>query len=352
MSTDFVISFDTTGSMYPCLTEVRERVAELVQRLFSQNPDARISIAAHGDYCDARSTYVMVNTPFKDVSEKQVLIDFAKNVKKTNGGDGPECYELVLFNVGNMHWQADNKVFIIFADAVPHDARETQNYLGLDWRTEAKKLGEKGVNIYSIQCLDYGRDADFFYDNIARVTNGYHLRLHQFNNAVEAILAISSKQVGELEAYHKELEDEFRMNRGLSEIFKSLGSKKVTDTKFTIKTAGLIPVSPTRFQILTVPYDVDIMSFVKSTGAEFRKGRGFYQFTKRETIQENKEVVLRDKLTGDMFTGPEARIMIGLPYGERGDISPKYFEQYEVYVQSTSSNRKLIGRTKFLYEVV
>jgi hypothetical protein len=351
MSTDFVISFDTTGSMYPCLTEVRERVAELVQRLFSQNPDARIALAAHGDYCDSNNPYTMVYTTFLEKGDERDLINFAQTAKKTNGGDGPECYEYVMYNVERMDWQAENKVFIIFADAVPHRSTEPQNYLHLDWQVEARKLADKGVNIYSIQCLHYGPEADRFYESIANLTNGYHLHLHQFSNAVEAILAVSSKQAGKLEEYQNELEDSFSMNRGLSEIFKTLGSTKVADKKFTKSVSGLIPVSPTRFQILTVPTEIDIKSFVESTGAYFRKGRGFYQFTKRETIQENKEVVLRDKLTGDLYTGADARVMIGLPYGERGDISPKFLSGYEVYVQSTSSNRKLMRNTKFLYEV-
>jgi hypothetical protein len=51
-----------------------------------------------------------------------------------------------------------------------------------------------------------------------------------------------------------------------------------------------------------------------------------------------------------MYTGSEAREMIGLPYGKRGQIAPRYLEGYEVFVQSTSNNRKLLRNTKFLYE--
>lgn len=67
-------------------------------------------------------------------------------------------------------------------------------------------------------------------------------------------------------------------------------------------------------------------------------------------VQEHKEVILRNKRTGDMFTGAEARNFVGLPFGERGKIRPKLFDDYEVYIQSTSYNRKLIPNTKFLYE--
>ena len=43
----------------------------------------------------------------------------------------------------------------------------------------------------------------------------------------------------------------------------------------------------------------------------FKAGRGFYEFTKPEVISQKKEVVLLDKATGDMFTGPEALDLIG-----------------------------------------
>ncbi|GJD17992.1 hypothetical protein RIVM261_029480 [Rivularia sp. IAM M-261] len=57
-SIEVVFSFDTTGSMYPCLTQVRRRIKETVTRLMNELPLIKIGIIAHGDYCDAGSTYV------------------------------------------------------------------------------------------------------------------------------------------------------------------------------------------------------------------------------------------------------------------------------------------------------
>ena len=77
--------------------------------------------------------------------------------------------------------------------------------------------------------------------------------------------------------------------------------------------------------------------------------RGFYEFTKPETISHKKEVVLIDKVTGDMFTGREACDMIGA--GGAGKIKPASLDKYRVFVQSTSYNRVLVANTGFLYEV-
>ncbi|CDN15770.1 Conserved domain protein [Richelia intracellularis] len=43
--------------------------------------------------------------------------------------------------------------------------------------------------------------------------------------------------------------------------------------------------------------------------------------------------------------------MLGLPEGSTVRIKPNNSEKYVVFVQSTSANRKLIGGTRFLYEV-
>lgn len=49
---EICFSFDTTGSMYPYLQQVRKNLKYLVQSLLLDVPSLRISIIAHGDYSD------------------------------------------------------------------------------------------------------------------------------------------------------------------------------------------------------------------------------------------------------------------------------------------------------------
>ena len=68
-----------------------------------------------------------------------------------------------------------------------------------------------------------------------------------------------------------------------------------------------------------------------------------------------------DKGTGDIYTGPAVRAMLGLPEwspdkkasASRKDakLRPVDLTKWAVFIQSTSVNRKLIGGTRFLYEV-
>jgi hypothetical protein len=90
---------------------------------------------------------------------------------------------------------------------------------------------------------------------------------------------------------------------------------------------------------------------VLANGLIFKVGRGFYEFTKTETIQAKKEIILMDRVTGDLFEGSAAREILGLPMDVAIRIKPSNLEKYVVFVQSTSANRKLIGNTQFLYEV-
>lgn len=117
------------------------------------------------------------------------------------------------------------------------------------------------------------------------------------------------------------------------------------------ESAELRAVKPGRLQIIEVDNEISIKAFVLENGLAFKTGRGFYEFTKTETIQGKKEIVLMERSTGDLFEGKSAREMLGLPMGETVSIKPSHLEKSVVFVQSTSANRKLMGGSRFLYEV-
>lgn len=99
---EIAFSFDTTGSMYSCLEEVRRRLGEMVQELKREIPGIRIAIYAHGDYCDAGATYVTKHINFSN--NPNTLSNIISIVSKTVGGDEPECYELVMREVQENPW--------------------------------------------------------------------------------------------------------------------------------------------------------------------------------------------------------------------------------------------------------
>jgi hypothetical protein len=64
-------------------------------------------------------------------------------------------------------------------------------------------------------------------------------------------------------------------------------------------------VSDSSFKCLPVKKRISIREFIKANDLEFATGKGFYQLTKPETIQDNKEIVARRKSDGKIVTGDE-----------------------------------------------
>lgn len=351
---EVVVSFDTTGSMYPCLTQVRREVKETVTRLVKEIPNIRIGVIAHGDYCDAGSTYVTKRLDLTD--DLKSIVKFVETVGPTGGGDAAECYELVLHEARSFSWSAGKaKVLVLIGDDVPHSPKEAQNTKKLDWRNELDLLSEATIKVYGVQCLNR-RHATQFYEEIARKTGGFHLSLDQFSNVTDLIMAVCFQQQGAepLQNYEQEVEKKGRMNRSMFDVFSTLMGRSKTDgaaAKKYARTGDLKAVPPGRFQALRVEKDVPIADFVRENGLTFKIGRGFYEFTKKVTVQAHKEIILMDKTTGDFFSGDKARDIVGIPHGREARVAPEELKDYVCFIQSTSANRKLLGKTRFLYEV-
>ncbi|CAH1800252.1 unnamed protein product [Owenia fusiformis] len=350
---EIVFTFDTTGSMYPALGQVRSNVQNMIKRLNKEIPGIRIAIIAHGDYQDKGHPYCTCHLDF--TGDEKKLCNFVKTVKSTCGYDADECYELVLHEARTeLSWTpGTQRSLVMIGDCNPHEPNYGLNKKKLDWRKEAKALGEMGVRIYGCQALNYGA-ATNFYRTIAKLTGGYHLNLDQFAAIQDFMMAICFNERGmdQLQAYEAEVKGRKKgggMNRELHRLFDTLNGRTKSTFVAGDVDGDLTAVNPSRFQILHVDEKCAIKQFVQDNDLVFKAGQGFYEFTKPELISHKKEVVLVDKATGDMFTGPEACALIGA--GGSSKIKPAALEKWRVFVQSTSYNRVLMPDTGFLYEV-
>ncbi len=349
---DVVISFDTTGSMYPCLTQLRRHADAAVRRLFKEIPGLRVGVMAHGDYSDARTQYLLQKVDLTD--DQAAVLKFIKTVKPTFGGDAPEAYEYALHVGRSLKWRASRaKVFVLIGDDVPHGPKYPGNKLHLDWKDELDQLTAAGVKVYGVHAMPGIRaHSKKFYEEVGRRTGGYYLTLDQFGHITDMIQAIAFKQHGDeyLTAYEAEVTKARRMNGSLRRVFNTMLGRAAKKAAPAVK-GKLEAVPAGRFQVLDVDRAEDIRTFVQGEGASFNPGRGFYQLTKPELVQETKEVVLMDKESGDFYSGDKARGLIGLRPGERDTVKPVSLDRYDVFIQSTSFNRKLVAGTKLLYEV-
>jgi hypothetical protein len=80
------------------------------------------------------------------------------------------------------------------------------------------------------------------------------------------------------------------------------------------------------------------------------KGAAFYQLTKTEkAVQDYKVIVIQNKVSGAVYAGAHARQLLGLPYHGSAKVVPGDHGGFNVFVQSTSVNRKLVPGTVVLY---
>ena len=94
-----------------------------------------------------------------------------------------------------------------------------------------------------------------------------------------------------------------------------------------------------------------IRPFVEKTiGAPMARGGAFYQLNRTEPkVQANKRIAIRDKTTGTVFAGDAARKMLALPTIGTVRLAPDELGDYDVFIQSTSVNRKLDKGTQLMY---
>lgn len=111
--------------------------------------------------------------------------------------------------------------------------------------------------------------------------------------------------------------------------------------------AKLAPMKAGSYFLVPVPKDAVIKEFVEATGNQYKIGQAYYQLMKVETIQGNKALAVVEKATAKVFTGTGVRGMIGLS-DLTVRVKPNHNPEYDIFVQSTSVNRKLIAGTKVL----
>jgi len=108
-----------------------------------------------------------------------------------------------------------------------------------------------------------------------------------------------------------------------------------------------------KVSLYVVPADnngIEIRPFILSKRMEYLKGSAFYQLTKTEAkVGYDKQILVRDRASGKVFHGKEARQMIGLPTDRNARLHPGDHKNFDLFIQSFSVNRKLVAGTGVLY---
>lgn len=126
--------------------------------------------------------------------------------------------------------------------------------------------------------------------------------------------------------------------------------------KATIQAAGLTPLDPSEYLLVPVIFrnpfqdgDDRIDNFTTNMGHQYIVGRGFYQLTLAPVkVQVQKDIAIVEKNSGRVYTGKNARALLGLP-DMTVTLKAEQNPEYDIFIQSTSLNRKLLLGAKYLY---
>ncbi|XP_033752810.1 uncharacterized protein LOC117336410 [Pecten maximus] len=243
---EIVFSFDTTGSMSSIFDELQGRLQDMIQRLQADIPGIRIGVIAHGDYCDKDVFYLTKELDLcSDVVE---LCNFVKETEGTGGGDEDECYELILRMAReNFSWTPmSQKILVMIGDANPHEPEYEMNVDNIDWKEEVSHLRNSGIKIYGVQAFDHEGVEDF-YRTMAANTDGHYLKLGEFSNICDFIMAICYRERGEdlFTGYEAEVRSRHGpggINRELEGLFGTLRRNESGASYYSTTSSNPVPV--------------------------------------------------------------------------------------------------------------
>lgn len=137
--------------------------------------------------------------------------------------------------------------------------------------------------------------------------------------------------------------------KSTTKFYADLSKVSVAEVKASLKDisnqVAIWPVSSSKDGEMIRPFVEERVGANK-----MNKGSAFYQLTKSEKqVQDYKIICIREKVTGSVFSGAAARQMLGLPTSGTVKLEPGDHGLYDIFIQSTSVNRKLVGGTNLLY---
>lgn len=330
MKTYVAVVRDHSGSMGSLSHKAREDYNLLLQGLKSENQDIIVTVIECGVGPLAK---VVTKEVHKPVNLMQPLSVY------TTDGSGTPLWDSVGVAINELEmrvkYEEDTTAFLVM---VITDGEEN--------RSKSHTAHSIAAKIKSLQATDRWTFA-------FRVPVGYKRELTR--------LGIPDGNVIEWEQTTQAFETATKINtQSINTYFaaRSSGARSVnafyvdtTNIAKKVVTSQLDDVS-TKYHLLTIPHHQDgiaVKDFCLQQGFNYSLGKAFYQLVKPEDIQNGKKIMIRDKSNAKIYAGQQAHNLLGLPNSGPIKVRPTGHGNFDVFVQSTSVNRKLPAQTMLLY---
>lgn len=318
--------------------DYNQLVSSFKQNAIEFNQDVIVSVAECG-FGSTRNARLVVNgsaiTGIQTIEPRSYQAD----------GHGTPLYDsvgLLIESFQRLPYANDpNTAFLLL---IVTDGEENSS---IDW--SAFKLGSK---IKELQATDRWtftfRVPRGYARNLVKSLNLYDGNIEEWETSVRGMEQSSASTNAAVSSYFTARSTGKTATRSFYADIKNLSKDEVK--------AQLIDIS-SQIQTWTVQTEAEgsqIREFVEhKLGSSMLKGGAFYKLVagkkSADKVQDHKMVIIRDKNTGVVYSGQAARDLIGLPrYGD-AKVRPGDLGDWEIFIQSTSVNRKLPINTEVLY---
>jgi len=186
---DLYLMMDTTGSMKPYITTVRENVHVVNSELLTDNNDVRISINGVGDHCDG-SNYLQMYVLSSNHAEIRGALE---GIVMTHGGDEPEAYECAALALAQRIPQESpgrKRAVVLIGDSYPHGMKDAS--CDVDYKFAFTALKTLCDGFYFVGCdqATYGLQRQLVTNN----GKEYHIPLGQMVDVLPQLLIAMARK--------------------------------------------------------------------------------------------------------------------------------------------------------------
>lgn len=325
------ISRDHSGSMQSiaraAARDYNDTIGAIREQSEAEGQDTIISVVKFGNRVEREIVNSSV-TVLKPMNESDYRANMGMTALIDSVGELIDLFEAVPD-------AADKDVSFLVMAITDGEENASSRY---NWRTLADKMRK-------LQATDR-------WTFVFRVPRGYARKLANHGIPAGNILEWDQTEVG-MQQSTVTTRDAFET------YFKAKSSGQMSTDKFYTNVADLKPKElkkqlvdiSSQVNLWQVAADSQIRPFCEAKlNGPMVKGAAFYQLTKTESeVQDYKQIAIRDKVSGAIYSGAAARDMLGLPQYGMAKVAPGDHGQYDIYIQSTSINRKLPAGTTMLY---
>jgi len=331
--TNVCFVLDESGSMGVFRDKVIERVNANFDELRKRSKDQDITVSLVKFSYSSKITPIFCNIPIESISNlilpnyipdgNTALLDatdFAVNMTEKAVQDKETSFLLLVFTDGCENnsvkfnplqlqktinrLQATDMWTITFE--VPHGYKET-----------VLKLGVYAGNIAEWEVSE----------------QGFRASTYSSNAAISNYMGVRSAGATYSSNYHS-------MTSDLSNVTQAQVKKDLDDVSDFYK-------------VCKVEKEADIKNFYETKmRRNFTKGKTFYQLTKTEKIQLDKEILIMEKGKKAIWAGTKARDILGLAKDKDSRVKPGNHANWDIFVQSKADNRILVRGSVALIKTI